>query len=527
MKKTFFIYILLLITVFLVSACSASSPSLPDGVQAGDLVDLEPCTYKLNKVKYQAECGTLVVSENRSDSGTRLITLHVIRVLALNGNSAEPIFWLAGGPGGTNLKFPGFDELIADHDIVLVGYRGVDGSSRLNCPEITQTMKAKGTDFLSETFLSNFGEKTNQCAVRLQTEGIDLDGYSIPEVVEDLEDSRIALGYERVNLLSASYGTRVALIYAWMYPESLQRSAMIGANPPGHFVWEPDVIDAQIAYDVALCAKDQYCSSHTDNLAESIRNAKGNLPGSWMLIPISPGKLDYVTHFMLFHRGTAAFVFDAYLAAEAGDPSGLALISLTYDLMIPYMIVWGDWLAKGSIDYDPARDWMMDMAPPDSVLGSPISLMVGGAAQLRGGWPIAPMPAAFQEVQPSDVETLLISGSNDYSTPNQFAEEELLPTLRNGTHVILSEFGHVDDVVGFQPRAINHLLVTFFDNGQVDDSQFSYQPMDFQVKLGFPALAKIAVLIVVILLIGLVALPFVIIRRARRKNSKSTGTEKL
>ena len=92
MKKIFYGYILLslLFSAILLSACSAASPPLPDGVQAGELVDLAPCDYKLNKVKYQAECGTLVVSENRSDPGARLITLPVIRVLALNDNPADP-----------------------------------------------------------------------------------------------------------------------------------------------------------------------------------------------------------------------------------------------------------------------------------------------------------------------------------------------------------------------------------------------------------------------------------------------------
>ena len=318
-----------LIVVGGLSACGNRSASLsvPETARAGELVDLEECTYKLNKTKYQAECGDLVVSENRSNPGARLTSLPVVRVLALNEDPAEPIFWLAGGPGGTNLKFLKLDELIEDHDIVLVGYRGVDGPSRLDCPELAQVVKGTDNALFTESFLANFGENAIQCAERLRSEGFDLDGNTIPEVVEDLEDARIALGYERLNLLSASYGTRVALIYSWTHPESINRSAMIGANPPGHFVWEPSTIDAQIDYDAALCAKDLYCSTRTDDLTTSMRNILGNMPKSWMLIPIDPGKVGFMTHFMLFHRGTAATVFDAYLAAEAGDPSGLALLS--------------------------------------------------------------------------------------------------------------------------------------------------------------------------------------------------------
>ena len=102
-------------------------------------------------------------------------------------------------------------------------------------------MKGISGDLFCDASVANIGGAFVQCAERLQNEGVDLDGYTMVEVVEDMEATRIALGYERVNLLSSSYGTRVAMIYAWMYPDSLYRSAMIAVNPPGHFVWEPEV----------------------------------------------------------------------------------------------------------------------------------------------------------------------------------------------------------------------------------------------------------------------------------------------
>lgn len=526
MNKKYYSYFLLglVFSTFLFGACSAlpaSAPNIPEGAQSGEMIDLEPCTYRVNRTKYQADCGTLVVQENRSDPNSRLISLPLMRVRALSENPAEPIFWLAGGPGGSNMGLSFQEGLISNRDFVFVGYRGVDGMSSLECPEIAQAAKGKDSALLSEPSLVNFGEKVIQCAERLQSEGIDLDGYSLPEVVGDMEDARIALRYDRVNLLSASFGTRVAMIYSWMYPESLNRSAMIAVNPPGHFVWEPEVIDTQIDYDAQLCAKDPYCSARTDDLASAMRNVSKNTPKSWMLIPIDPGKVAFITHFMLFHRNTAATTFDAYLAAENGDPSGLALMSLAYDFMIPSMVTWGDWIAKGSIDYDPDRDWITEMNSPDSVLGSPTSLLVGGAAQLSGGWPVAPMPEAFHSLQPTDVETLLISGSIDYSTPAQFAAEELRPMLSHGQEIILSELGHFNDLWGSQPEAMDKLLATFFATGEVDDSLFRYQPMAFEIKFGFPLLAKLLVLIVVLLIVGLFLLIRYIIRsKIQRKDSK-------
>ena len=34
------------------------------------------------------------------------------------------------------MNFPDASRFAGNHDVVLVGYRGVDGSSRLDCPEV-------------------------------------------------------------------------------------------------------------------------------------------------------------------------------------------------------------------------------------------------------------------------------------------------------------------------------------------------------------------------------------------------------
>lgn len=513
--------IVAVVVVTTLAACGGKQApvAVPEGARAGELVGREPCMYEAGDVEYAADCGTLVVPENRSEPDSRLIALPVIRVLALGDNPAEPIFWLAGGPGGTNMGFSHVEGLIEDHDIVLVGYRGVDGSSVLECPEVEQAAKGLDGDLLSEESIANIADAFALCLARLQDEGVDLDGYTIPEVVDDNEAARKGLGYERVNLLSGSYGTRVAQIYAWMHPDSLFRSAMISVNPPGHLVWEPGVLDTQVVYDADLCAQDAECSARTDDLAETMQNVAHNMPRRWLFMTIDPGKARFMTHFFLWHRGNAATAYDVYLAAEQGDPSGLALMSLMYDLMIPTFMTWGELAVKGvTADYDPARDYLTEMNPPGSILGAPMSEFIWSGAQAND-WPITPIPAEFRQVQPSDVEMLLVSGNIDATTPAQFATEELLPSLSNGEQVILSEFGHTDDVWGLQPEATVHLLTTFYDTGVADDSLFTYQPMDFHVGLGFPTMAKIALAIVVLVVVGLVVTVRFVVRRVRRRKA--------
>ena len=213
-------------------------------------------------------------------------------------------------------------------------------------------------------------------------------------------------------------------------------------------------------------------------------------------------------------------VYDAYLAAEKGDPSGLAMMSLMYDLINPAtMMTWGE---SGAIvmstDFDPARDYFTDMNPPGSILGAPQSEFAWSPLYFAD-WPATLIPAEYRQVQTSDVETLLVSGSVDGTTPARYATEELLPSLSNGQQVILSEFGHVDDVWDLQPEATMHLLTTFYDTGVADDSLFTYQPMNFDVGLGFPAMAKLIVAAIVLLIAIVVAVVWFIVRWVRQRRA--------
>ena len=456
----------------------------------------EECEVKLaGGGKTAARCTTITVPENRSDPASRAVTLPLTRVPATGAAPTEPIFYLAGGPGMSNLRFRPPAALLADHDLIMVGYRGIDGSVHLDCPEVAEAMKGVGDDLLAAPSLANMQTAIGDCNQRLRAEGVDIDGYTILEVAEDMEAARQALGYGRIHLLSESYGTRVAQMVALLYPENVLRSAMIGVNPPGRFVWEPEMIDAQLAQYTALGQE-----AGLPDLAGTLRQVNADMPERWLFLKIDPGKVKSVAFALLFHRNTASQVFDAYLAAADGDASGLALMSLAYDFVLPNMSVWGEFLAKGfSADFDPQRDYTT-LSAPDSVMGSPIAEIIWPTAT---EWEMVTIPPEYQQVQPSEVDTLLISGNLDFSTPGEYATDDLLPELANGRQLILSDMGHTADFWGQQPEAAVTLLQQYFSDGTVDETLFSYQPMTFDPGLfNFPLLAKLVVLLP-LLLIGL------------------------
>lgn len=522
------------IASLLMASCGGTEEvpiTVPAGAQAGDLVDLEPCTFTLLNEEHAADCGTLIVPENRSDPDSRLIALPVMRVNAVSDTPAEPVFWVSGGPGHENITSYSMDGLTENHDFVMVGYRGMEGQVVLECPEVSQAISDAPGTVLSPESLAGYTAGAAQCAERLESEGIDLAGYTITETIDDMEAARKALGYEVINLYGDSYGTRLQQIYMWRYPESLNRVIMGSVNPPGRFLWDPAVIDAQIADYAELCAKDAACSARTDDLVATMREVSENIPDSWMGIAIDKEAVQLISKFMfnesIQSQGTPVplsgpAAVDLWLDAAEGDYSGMAMITLSKNLFVPNLFTWGHFLSMGvsSGDYlDVSRDFEAVYNPPDTLISAPLTRFLYGPI---AGWPAHTIDEEYFEVQPSDVETLLVSGSIDFSTPSQFGTEELLPQLTNAEQVILEDIGHTDSVWNSQPEARAHLITTFFDTGEVDASLYEYQPIDFTVDQGWSDLMRIFIIIVSIvtaLIIALIWFTIYLVRRRKARNN--------
>ena len=496
--------------------------SVPAGAEAGDLV-LEPCEFTTEDGSYAADCGALVVPENRADPSSRLIALPVTRVRAQSDHPAEPILYLEGGPGHTNMAFERASRFIGDRDFVMVGYRGVDGSVRLDCPEVVSALK-RSTDVLGEESFRAYGDGLRACADRLTDEGVDVTQYGLVQQVDDMEAARVALGYDQIELLSESAGTRTAMIYSWRHPESIHRSVMVAVNPPGHFLWDAETTDEQIDRYAELCSRDGSCSQRTDDLAASIRRTNADLPDRWFVLPIDPSGTRVIS-FMALMESTAAaapasgpMTLDAWLSAAEGDQSGLWFESLAADVLLPEMFVWGQYAAAGSIDAQTARDRFSSAQLGGSPnLGDAITAFVWGGGQLGDAWPTAAESDTYDSVQTSQVETLLVGGELDFSTPPQVAAEELLPYLPNGHQVVLSELAHTTDFWTHQPQASSRLITTFYDSGEVDDSRYEPTSVDFTPEATHTGLAKrIAGLLVGLALVAVASL-LVMAHRVHRR----------
>jgi len=196
--------------------------------------------------RLKAECGYLTVPESRSASsgnfpGNRTLRIYVTIVKSLNENpSLDHIVFLYGGPGGNSggiLKGLGAPEvqdlLLSQSDFIVFDHRGTGFSEpALFAPKVDPLWSdAFLKDIDADERAGRFVEAMLQARARYVSEGINLAAINTPEIAADLNDLRLALGYEKLNLWGVSYGTRPALAAMRDYPEGI-RSVILDSTVP-------------------------------------------------------------------------------------------------------------------------------------------------------------------------------------------------------------------------------------------------------------------------------------------------------
>lgn len=172
----------------------------------------------------RVDCGQLIVPEDRENPEAASIQLSVAILRAAGGGLPDPVIYLSGGPGGAavlNLERWIESPIRQSRDMILIDQRGT-GFSRpsLNCPEIE----------LNDPGL--FVSPVSACRQRLLEEGVNLSAYTSAASAADINDLRVALGYEQVNLYGVSYGTRLALTVIRDYPGTVRSAVLDSVFPP-------------------------------------------------------------------------------------------------------------------------------------------------------------------------------------------------------------------------------------------------------------------------------------------------------
>ncbi len=464
--------------VMVLAVMLMSISAFPKGTaQTGGKVprlELKPEKIRCRAAEYDGLRGRLYVPQDRTRPDSKTIELPVVVVKSLSPNPDHPVFQFTGGPGLSNIS-PGEHISEADlksHDVVEVGYRGVDGSPTLKHPAFDEILRTP--NLLSESGLKEIGKKITQVVKELNAAGIDAGQYNIQNVVEDMEAARAALGYEKINVTGGSYGGAVVMVYCLRHPERIHRAIMVEAAFPYDIAFgKPAEFDARLNHLNELWKKDPDAVKRSPDIVRTMRNVLKNMPQEFNGMPINPSKVRFMTYFgITFQRSYVNMIFDAYVSAETEDFTDIALMCLMYDQYMGQLGNVGDLLAKTfSSVTDPGRDFVAESHDPDSVIGSPLSMLAWGGFQYCD-WPVRSLVKEHPPTQKSSVETLVFYGSKQTGEPFR---DKYSGNFTNAHWVVLDDLGH-NDIWTIAADGTHHLMRRFLDEGVVDTSKFGRIP---------------------------------------------------
>ncbi len=436
-------------------ASSAAEPPAPAAAEGTPAFALKPCDVP--GVAGKARCGTLAVFENRAAKGGRKIDLKIVVLPATKGPAApDPVFVLAGGPGeAATEEAAGLAEDLAavreTRDVVFVDQRGTGGSHPLNC----DLSGPSGGGGRLQSLLGDFLplEAVRNCRSTLE-KGADLRLYTTSIAMDDLDDVRAALGYDRVDLLGGSYGTRAALVYMRRHPRHVRAAVLEGVEPPTDPVPLRFPEYAQRALDGVLseCAAEAACAGSFPKLrseaaAAFAKAAAGPVTaevlrpdtGDPETVSLSRDIVGEAVRYLTYQAGTAGLVPVLLHEAAAGNWDPLA----TFAVFARKEIV-----ASGSLglylsvtcaeDLPRIKPLEGEKAAAGSYLGDYRLRQQRAACH---AWPRGAVPDEYPGPVRSDAAALLIVGEWDPVTP-PFLAEEAARTLPNGRVLVVPHGAH-------------------------------------------------------------------------------------
>lgn len=465
-----------LVAALLLAGCepAGNGGAAAAGAHRVGAIAFEPCSLAGagGAPRTEAQCATLLVAEDRERPGGRRIPLHLARLPAASesGGFADPVFFLAGGPGQAATRHAAtvdqaLREVRKQRDIILIDQRGTGGSNPLDCRDAAGDPMTANE--LIQTSPDALVEFARQCAASLEGRA-DPRFYTTTDAVHDLDAVRAALGVERINLVGGSYGTRVAQQYAARYPQHTRAIVLDGVAPNslvvgGEFA---HTLEDALALQSSQCAMSPPCRArYPVDMRTQLRKVMAELrvaPAGVEYRDPSTGesRRDTVTVDTLTGL---AFVF-SYV------PQTSALLPLVIDeaaqgRYAPLMALSqlmansvGDQINRGMqwsvVCAEDAGRHEARPADADTVLGAELTAMFFGPC---AAWPTGAAPADFHAPLRSSVPALLLSGELDPVTPPRYGEE-VVQGLPNGRHLVLDGQGHGTLGLGCMPKLVGQFI---------------------------------------------------------------------
>jgi len=416
-------------------------------------VELRACDFP--KLKESVRCGKLAVFENRAIRNGRMIALNIVVLPALSTwPEPDPVFYLAGGPGQAAAKIVTagedmfFDELRRQRDLIFIDMRGTGDSNGLQCDSGTERMQLQS--FYSETLDL---AKIDACREKLQRTA-DLKQYNTPTAIDDLEEIRVALGYDEINLYGISYGSQAALEYLRRFSAHVRTATLAGAITPAAKFPLQFARGAENAFRKLFqdCAEDQACSTAYPNLSSDLTSLVESLtktparftvtnPATKTIQPVQLSHDAFVARLssFLYSRRTSALIPLVINKAAQGNWSPFAQITARSPTPSEFQVYLGAYLSATCAESVPFIDETeLTRATMNTFIRD---YRTRRHQEVCAHWTRGQIdPAYFDPVQ-SVVPTLILSGDIDPATPAEFGTMALR-SLPNGRQVVLRKTPH-------------------------------------------------------------------------------------
>jgi pimeloyl-ACP methyl ester carboxylesterase len=388
--------------------------------------------------------------------------------------ATDPVFFLAGGPGQGAAGLAGYlgegflSKIRQERDLVFIDQRGTGESNPLTC-----NLFADDNDLRAYfEYMFPAGE-VRACRERLE-KAADLKQYTTSIAVEDLDDVRRALGYEKINLYGGSYGTTVALAYLRRYEEHVRSAVLAGVAPTDLKLPLPFAKGAQYALTHLFddCAADNACRAAFPNLREEFQSVLDRLqkgPANVELINPLTGKPQSVRlgrgvfaerlRMMLYDRAPASLIPLLIHAAYQGDFRPFVLAALPQARGIYQSLSLGMYFSvtcSESIPFITEEDIKRETA--GTFLGDYRMSVHQGACR---EWTRTAVPRSFTNAVKSDAPVLMLSGEVDPASPHWLGEE-VARHLPNSLQVTIPYGGH-----GYFSECISGITADFISEGTV------------------------------------------------------------
>jgi pimeloyl-ACP methyl ester carboxylesterase len=430
------------------------SPSAATAGPASATSDVPLAECHVEGIRNDVLCGTLQRPLDPAHPGRAQIAIRYVVVPAMARRKfADPVFLLAGGPGQSAVAVAAptmalFARLNNRRDIVFVDQRGTGGSAPLQCEEAEHETLAQQSDPERQIRLAM------QCKAQLlklpyvRSED-DLRYFTTSIAVQDLDAVRRALGAERIDLVGASYGTRVALEYQRQFPNAVRRSVIDGVAPPDLAMPASFSRDNQTALDAlfAACAAEAACARDHPELHARFESLLASLPRTVTAADPLTGRREELVlgrdmllgavRNALYAPQIAAALPAAIDATRRGDVAGVVGLLATFNARKSTRIAEGMHLSVVCAEDVPRVQESPD--EPGVDFGVAFARFY---ARMCAGWPRGDVPTAFYSIAASATPVLLLSGGLDPATPPRHGERVARALGPMARHVVVANAGH-------------------------------------------------------------------------------------